>query len=83
MYYNSYTHIIETDGTNLYDVRFSYNTSTVPTWNTTTIPGSGIKTCAGGGNASNSYCLGEDNYLYYKSATSTTATWNSVSLQYE
>ena len=78
MYYNSNTNIIESDGNNLYNTRFSYSTSTTPTWYPTTIPGNGIKTCTSSGYSTYNYCLGYDGYLYYKTYSAT--SWAKSSL---
>ena len=80
MYQNASTDIIESDGTNLYNTRFSYSTSSAD-WYTSDIPGDGVKTCATTGNSTYNICLGEDGYLYYKSYSST--SWTKSSVVYE
>lgn len=77
MYNNTFTNVIESDGTNLYNARFSYN-ATSTDWYTSTIPGGGIKTCTSGGNNTNNYCIGNDNYLYYKAYNA--SNWTKTSL---
>ena len=76
MYSNTSTDIIQTDGTNMYNSRFTYNSS--PSWVTSNVPGGGVKTCTSAGNTTSNYCIGNDNLLYYKSNTAT--NWSSTSL---
>ena len=78
MYSTTHTDIIQTDGTNMYNSHFNYNSS--PSWYTSNIPGGGVKTCTSGGNLTNNYCIGNDNKLYYKSYSSTSWTSTSVTV---